>query len=225
MRVECNTVGVFDVNTWLVENASAGECVIIDTGEGDHLPRRLAARNPRPNVQAILLTHAHLDHAGALHALQALYPKAETYLPRLEKPMFESLPQQGMMFGLSQLDTRCGRIDHEVEDGDTVIAGGMSFKFLSTPGHTPGQGCYFTDTDIFVGDTLFNGSIGRTDFPMSDPQLMKESLRRLLMLPGHLIVHSGHGPDTTLGAELRGNPFLGYIRAERGMRAGPSFPW
>jgi len=88
---------------------------------------------------------------------------------------------------------------------------------LATPGHTPGQGCYHDDADIIVGDTLFAGSVGRTDFPMSDPDLARRSLRRLFELPGELRVHSGHGPVTTLATELRSNPFLGFLRIERGL--------
>ena len=103
-------------------------------------------------------------------------------------------------------------IDHE-EDGFEIMLGQTHLKFISTPGHTPGQGCWYDENDIIVGDTLFAGSIGRTDFPMSDPQLMKESLRRLFKLPGHLRVHSGHGPMTTLETELRSNPFVGtFVR-------------
>jgi hypothetical protein len=109
------------------------------------------------------------------------------------------LPKQGsLLFGMAQFDRPCGRIDRYVEDGDTIELGEQRFRFLSTPGHTPGQGCYYDDKYIFSGDTLFAGSIGRTDFPLSDPELMTQSLRRLLELPGHLIVCSGHGPATTL---------------------------
>ena len=95
-------------------------------------------------------------------------------------------------------------------------------RFLATPGHTPGQGCYHDDDDILVGDTLFAGSIGRTDFPMSDPSAMRKSLRRLLALPGRMRVHSGHGPMTTLARELADNPWLGFLRIERdrGARRG-----
>ena len=137
--------------------------------------------------------------------------------------MFEVLPQQGsLLFGMADFDRPGGRIDREVRDGDTLELGGeLRFRFLSTPGHTPGQGCYYDDTYIFVGDTLFAGSVGRTDFPMSDPALMQVSLRRLLDLPGHLIVCSGHGPVTTLEQELKSNPFLGDLRRERGL-AEPS---
>ena len=148
-----------------------------------------------------------------------------TVLPKAEEPLFRTLPMQGTMFGMPHLDRPCGRIDRWIEDGETVELGETTLRFLSTPGHTPGQGCYFDDADIVVGDTLFAGSIGRTDFPMSDPKLAVESLRRLLELPGHLRVHSGHGPMTTLETELKTNPFLGYLRREKGIPGPPGLPW
>lgn len=225
MRVRCFTVGMFQVNTWLFEDPDSGAAAIVDTGEGEQLPQLYASMSPPPQVRAILLTHAHIDHAGALQSLQRVFPEAVTYLPALERPLFDLLPRQGEMFGMPQLGRSCGRIDRELEDGDTLRVGHLTVRFLSTPGHTPGQGCYYTGNHIFVGDTLFNGSIGRTDFPFSDPDQAKQSLRRLMELPGHLVVHSGHGPDTTLEAELRSNPFLGYLRIERGMAAGSYLPW
>lgn len=224
MKIRTFTVGMFQVNTYVLTDEATGASAIVDTGEGDELPRALAALDPAPDIQMILLTHGHLDHAGALTLLQERWD-VPTYLPRLEKPLFDTLPVQGRMFGMPHLDRECGRIDQWVEDGDEIQLGETTLRFLSTPGHTPGQGCYFDDEDIVVGDTLFAGSIGRTDFPMSDPRLMVESLRRLLALPGGLRVHSGHGPMTTLEAELRSNPFLGYLRKEKGVEGPPGLSW
>nr|VFK20133.1 MAG: Glyoxylase, beta-lactamase superfamily II [Candidatus Kentron sp. LFY] len=224
MQIQCFTVGMFQVNTYLAQDSETGACVVVDTGESNELALRLSALDPRPNVQAILITHAHVDHAGALIDLQAAFD-APTYLPALEKPFLDTLAQQGSWFGAPEINRFCGRIDHEVQDGDSIRVGNMEFKFLSTPGHSPGQGCYYTDTDILVGDTLFSGSIGRTDLPGSNPGQMKESLRRLLELPGHLRVLSGHGPATTLDQELKTNPFLGFIREEKGISSGFSYPW
>lgn len=224
MRVRTFTVGLFQVNTYLLTDEATGISAIVDTGETEELRDALSALDPAPDIRMILLTHAHIDHAGGLVYLQERWD-VPTYLPRLEKPLFDTLPVQGRMFGMPMLDRECGRIDHWVEDGDTIALGETTLRFLSTPGHTPGQGCYFDDADIVVGDTLFAGSIGRTDFPMSDPKTAVESLRRLMDLPGHLRVHSGHGPMTTLAAELKDNPFLGYIRRERGIAGGPSIRW
>ncbi|MGB0588617.1 MAG: MBL fold metallo-hydrolase [Myxococcota bacterium] len=224
MQIRCFTVGMFDVNTYLVTDPATGASAIIDTGETDELVRRLEALDPPADIQMILLTHTHIDHAGALTLLQARWD-VPTYMPAKDRPLFETLPMQGTMFGMPHLNRPCGRIDHEVHDGDTVQLGETTLRFLSTPGHTPGQGCWFDDADIVVGDTLFSGSIGRTDFPLSDPQVMVESLRRLMALPGHLRVHSGHGPVTTLADELKTNPYLGYIRRERGVEGPPGFSW
>ena len=224
MKVQCFRVGAFSVNTYLISDPETGAAAIVDTGETDELIQRLKALDPAPDIQMILLTHTHLDHAGALSFLQDTWD-VPTYMPADDRPLFETLPMQGTMFGMPHLDRPCGRIDHEVKDGAQVKLGNLTLSFLATPGHTPGQGCWFDDDDILVGDTLFAGSIGRTDFPMSNPQLMVESLRRLTLLPGRLRVHSGHGPMTTIGEELKNNPFLGYIRRERGIEGAPGFPW
>ena len=224
MQVQCFTVGNFAVNTYLITDEATGKSAIIDTGETVELRERLKALSPAPNIVMILLTHGHLDHAGALGLLQDEW-NVPTYLPRKERVLFDTLPMQGSMFGMPHLNRPCGRIDHEIDDGFEIMLGETQLKFISTPGHTPGQGCWYDDNDIIVGDTLFAGSIGRTDFPMSDRNLMKESLRRLLELPEHLRVHSGHGPMTTLGTELNSNPFLGFIRQERGLAIGRTLRW
>lgn len=224
MQVQCFTVGNFAVNTYLITDEATGKSAIIDTGETGELRERLKALSPAPNIVMILLTHGHLDHAGALGLLQDEW-NVPTYLPRKERVLFDTLPMQGSMFGMPHLNRPCGRIDHEIDDGFEIMLGETQLKFISTPGHTPGQGCWYDDNDIIVGDTLFAGSIGRTDFPMSDRNLMKESLRRLLELPEHLRVHSGHGPMTTLGTELNSNPFLGFIRQERGLAVGRTLRW
>ncbi len=224
MQVQCFTVGNFSVNTYLITDEATGQSAIIDTGETSELRERLKAMSSPPNIVMILLTHGHIDHAGALALLQEEWD-VPTYLPRKERILFDTLPMQGSMFGMPHLNRPCGRIDHEIEDGFEIMLGETKLKFISTPGHTPGQGCWYDENDIIVGDTLFAGSIGRTDFPMSDRNLMKESLRRLLELPGHLRVHSGHGPMTTLATELGTNPFLGFIREERGLAVGRSLRW
>jgi glyoxylase-like metal-dependent hydrolase (beta-lactamase superfamily II) len=211
MDIQCFTVGAFQVNTYLLRDETSGHAAIVDTGETDTLVNQLLALDPQPEIKMILLTHGHLDHAGALVKLQQVYD-VDTYLPRLEKPLFDTLPQQGDWFGAPQMNRPCGRIDHWLDDGDTIQLGETTLHFISTPGHTPGQGCYYDDNDIFVGDTLFAGSVGRTDLPMGDPALMQHSLHKLMTLPGHLRVHSGHGPVTTLEQEKLTNPFLTFLR-------------
>ena len=213
MQIRRFTVGMFQVNTYLVTDPATGKSAIVDTGETQELAQALAKLQPPADIELILLTHGHVDHAGSLLWLQERFPNATTYLPSKELPLFQALPQQGDWFGMPSLNRPCGRIDRYVEDGDEISLGNTRLKFLSTPGHTPGQGCYYDDADIIVGDTLFKGSVGRVDFPMSNPALAKESLRRLMKLPGHLRVHSGHGEVTTLADELATNPFLGFLRS------------
>jgi glyoxylase-like metal-dependent hydrolase (beta-lactamase superfamily II) len=211
MQVQCFTVGAFHVNTYLVTDPATQLAAIIDTGESDGLLQALLALQPSPNIAMILLTHGHLDHAGSLTLLQQHFD-VPTYLPRLEQPLFATLPKQGDWFGEPAFNRTCGRIDHYLDDGDTVQLGETTLNFISTPGHTPGQGCYYNAQDIFVGDTLFAGSIGRYDLPMGDGALTRKSLQKLLSLPGHLRVHSGHGPVTTLAQELKTNPYLQFLR-------------
>jgi len=211
MEVQCFTVGAFQVNTYLLKDEVTGQCAIVDTGESDELLQHIQSLEPIPDIEVILLTHGHIDHAGSLVSLQNSFD-ATTYLPRLEQPLFNTLPEQGNWFGASHMNRPCGRIDHLLDDGDKIKIGDSTLTFISTPGHTPGQGCYYDDQNIFVGDTLFKGSVGRTDLPMGDHALMQESLQRLMTLPGHLRVHSGHGPVTTLSYELMTNPFLQFLR-------------
>ncbi|NOQ82316.1 MAG: MBL fold metallo-hydrolase [Methylophaga sp.] len=211
MIVQCFTVGAFQVNTYLLKDEKTGKCALVDTGENDELLEHLLACDPAPDIEAILLTHGHLDHAGALVSLQKHFD-ATTYLPRLEQPLFETLPRQGDWFGASHMNRPCGRIDTLLDDGDQIKLGESTLTFFSTPGHTPGQGCYYDSHNIFVGDTLFSGSIGRTDLPMGDQLLMQKSLQRLMTLPETLNVHSGHGPVTTIGHEFATNPFLQFLR-------------
>lgn len=223
MQVHRYTVGMFQVNTYLLIDEPSGAAAILDTGEDGSLVEHIDRDHPGLKVEAILLTHTHLDHAGALPLLQRRWPDATTCMPRKDRPLFETLPHQGSLFGMPHLDRPCGRIDREIDDGDAYTLGSTTLRFLSTPGHTPGQGCWYSDTHIFVGDTIFKGSIGRNDLPLGDAATAVDSLRRLMQLPEHLQVHSGHGPVTTLGAELRTNPFLAYLRRERGI-SGPGGP-
>lgn len=154
MQIKCFTVGAFQVNTYLLVDEPTGAAAIVDTGETDELVKQLCAISPVPDIQMILLTHGHLDHAGGLVALQSRFD-VPTYLPRKEIPLFETLPVQGDWFGQPAFNRPCGRIDHLVEDGDEIQLGNTTLRFISTPGHTPGQGCYYDEQDIFVGDTLF----------------------------------------------------------------------
>jgi glyoxylase-like metal-dependent hydrolase (beta-lactamase superfamily II) len=211
LKIQTATLGAFGVNIYAVTDQATGAQALIDTSETRDVIELLDQNNVVP--AQILMTHAHLDHAGALSWLLERFD-ATTYLPRDEKQMFEALPQQGDWFQAPQLNRPLGRIDTWLVEGDTVTIGETTLKVLSTPGHSPGMVCYYDDTDIFVGDTVFAGGIGRTDLPLCSPKAMRESLKKLFQLPGHLRAHTGHGPPTTLERELKTNPFLGFLRGE-----------
>lgn len=224
MNIKKLTLGMFQVNTWLITDPATNTSAVIDTGEGGSgLTQKLLSMGI--NLDMILLTHAHIDHAGAVTELQEAFPESKCYLPKLELPMFENLFNQGNWFGMPQMGRKPGKVHHLIEDGEVLQIGNLKATFISTPGHSPGQGCYCFEDRVFVGDTLFQGSIGRTDLPMSNPATMIVSLSKLMELEPSLVVHSGHGPDTTIGEELESNPFLGHVRQAKGIKAKPQKYW
>jgi glyoxylase-like metal-dependent hydrolase (beta-lactamase superfamily II) len=198
-------VGPFEVNGYVVSGAP-GAAVVIDPGaDADRILEVLDSRGLRP--EAILLTHGHCDHVGAVHAILAVHPvpvhmhpddAAWSFTPQNQLPPFYGPP------GTPPEDLRPAR------DGDRIEAAGLAFEVVATPGHSPGGVC-FRETatgGLFSGDTLFRGSVGRTDLPGGDGRVLAASLRRLRALPPETRVFPGHGPATTMADEIRTNPFL-----------------
>lgn len=197
--------GSFQENCYLVWDDSTQHGVLVDPG--DEPERILAAvRAKGVTVDGIFNTHGHLDHASAV-ALLVRELKVPFAIHPGDRPLIEGIPQQARFFGFPV--TEAPVIDRELQDGDRFAIGGYSATVLHTPGHTPGGCCFHVENLVFVGDTLFCGSVGRTDLPGgSYSELIRSIQTRLLPLDPNTKVLSGHGPATTIGFEQKHNPFL-----------------
>jgi hydroxyacylglutathione hydrolase len=197
--------GQFAENCYLVADGTTGEAVMIDPGQEPEM--FLAALHDHGwTLQAIWLTHAHVDHimgVGAVHRATG----APIYLHPLDRPLYDSLPRYGAWVGM-QLDAPPSP-QYELAPGKPLRVGGIEFSVRFTPGHSPGSVSFAGSGRIFGGDVLFNGSVGRTDLPGGDTATLMASIQsEFLSLPDTTVVHSGHGPDTTIGIERLTNPFL-----------------
>ncbi|MBP5227544.1 MAG: MBL fold metallo-hydrolase [Kiritimatiellae bacterium] len=207
MNIETFPVGSYGVNCAVLWNDPT-RAWIIDPGAD--VPDILAVLNRnRLTGSVIVLTHGHFDHISGLNALTQALPEATVYLHAADEP-FAFHPANAMpAYGYPQT-ARPAALNTGLGDGDTLEAGGITARFLHTPGHTPGSWCILFDEAklMFSGDTLFADSIGRTDFPGGSWRQMGESLERLKALPTDYRVICGHGPETTLFREKRCNPYM-----------------
>ena len=218
MIIEQLTLTSFQQHTRLVGCEETRRAVCIDPGEdSDAIVAALDRQGLE--LQAIALTHAHLDHVGGVAALKRRRPEAEVILHKADEPLYHALPEQPAWIGIprAQWDAYGFRyeqpppLDRYWTDGEIYRVGKLAFQVIHCPGHTPGHVVLFEPQErkVFVGDCLFAGSIGRTDLPGgSGEQLMDSLLNRIVPLGDDVEVYSGHGPQTTIGRERRTNPFL-----------------
>ncbi|MDR3607213.1 MAG: MBL fold metallo-hydrolase [Oligoflexia bacterium] len=215
-------VGPFQCNCRLLICPRTGEALLVDPGDDAErilqmLDHAKTATNKPVRVRYLLQTHGHLDHVGAArpvkHALKANAPQIA--LHRADEPLYLALKQQGALFGMEYEEPF--PIDHYLEDGEDLRVGDLRFSVIHTPGHSPGSVCFRLHEDsklgiaesLFSGDTLFQGSVGRTDLWGADGDQMFRSIReRILTLDDDTRVCPGHGPETRIGIEKRSNPFL-----------------
>ena len=193
LKIHTLTLGMYQTNTYIIHEENSKGCCVIDPGyEADAILRKCEALGL--NVEAILLTHGHFDHVGAVRDLAAdtgcrvFACAADEQLP----PMFTG----GKLY-----------VTDRYEEGTILNIAGLYIRVLHTPGHTPGSVCLLVDDVIFSGDTLFAGSCGRTDIGGSWTEI-QTSLKRLSLLEGDFTVYPGHGESTTLAAERRYNPYM-----------------
>jgi hydroxyacylglutathione hydrolase len=207
MILETLTVGPFQENCYVIGDAESGVGAIVDPG--DEATRiALAVEQTNLEIGQILVTHAHIDHVGAVGALADEYA-CPVLMHAEAEPMLKQLPSQAMMMGL-----RFGKVptvDRYIEDEEVLEVGGLKLESRYTPGHAPGHLAFYVESEglVLSGDALFAGSVGRTDLFGGSMEVLMRSIReRLLTLPDETRVYSGHGPETTIGNERMYNPFL-----------------
>lgn len=206
MRIQCFALGAFQTNCYVLTDEDSGTAVVIDPG---YHPDLVLDAIDGYRVTHILLTHAHLDHIGGLGQLKestgAPICIHENEKDWLTDPMLNGSgrwPQLG--------DPITGpAADRFVAEGDKIPFAGRELAVVFVPGHSPGSVAYVLEDQVFAGDALFYGSIGRTDLPGGDYDTLIDSIKtKLYTLPPDTVVYPGHGPETTIGRERKNNPFV-----------------
>lgn len=199
MNIKTIPAGIYEANCYIVSDEATGEAVVMDPG-GDveiieHEIEKLGAR-----VKSILLTHGHFDHVGGVVELSK----------QLNVPFYISKTDEEYMDkDTSQVYGKLPKASGYLKEGTDILVGDKSIKVLETPGHTKGGLCFLVEDNLFTGDTLFKGSIGRTDFiGGSFEEIIKSIEEKLIPLGDDIKVYPGHGPMSTIGFEKRNNPYL-----------------
>jgi len=209
LDVEMLTVGPIAENCFLLRRQGSDRVLVVDPGE--EAERILAAAAAMGEVEAILLTHCHFDHIGAVAPVAAA-TGAPVYCPQIEVPLLADVMAFVPWEGFGPFDSH--EAEETVSGGETLELAGLELDVIFTPGHSPGHVTYSVrgEEAIFSGDVLFQGSVGRVDLPGGDGPTLMESIRGLLDThPDETVVHPGHMGITTLGAERASNPFLASL--------------
>ena len=206
MIIKTLVVGPIMANSFILGCEETHEAAVIDPGdEADRILLTLAESSL--NLKLIINTHGHLDHVGANKKLKEV-TGAPILIHPLDAPMLNQVASSAAAWGITAFNSPPP--DRELQDADEVNFGNIILKVIHTPGHTPGGIALCADNAVFVGDTLFAGSIGRTDFPGGNFETIKKSIQqKLFTMNDDLKVYPGHGPATTIGVERRTNPFVG----------------
>ena len=218
MIIEEITVTAFQQHTRILGCEQTKRAICIDPGDDSRAIVEAIDKHGL-ELQAIAVTHAHLDHIGGVAALKKVKPAADIMLHRADEFIYDALPEQATWIGIPRSQWAALGLDFETpprvdgywKDGQIYRVGELEFQIIHCPGHTPGHVVLFEPNErkVFVGDVLFAGSVGRTDLPGgSTEQLLDSIMNKLLPLGDDVLVYSGHGPVTTIGQERKTNPFL-----------------
>lgn len=204
MIVKKITVGPLEENCYIVGDESSKQAIVIDPGdEPDRVLEIIESEHF--TVTAIVCTHAHFDHIGAVGELKKS-TGAQVLIHREDGELYERAKDQAAIWGFDFDETP--KPDGYLDENDTVKVGNLTFTVLHTPGHSPGGICLYGEGLVITGDTLFQGSVGRTDMHGGNAKKLQASFKRLLDLPEDTIVLSGHGPESTIGRERSDNFFV-----------------
>lgn len=210
LQIKGFTVGPLSENPYLLTCSETNQAIIIDPGdEAERLWQAIV--NAGVHLKAIVLTHAHMDHVGAVTAIRER-AQVPVYLHPADDELLAMVPMQARMFGLDA--DPVAPADHPLQHGDEISVGNVTFHVLHTPGHSPGGVCFYSAAakTLIAGDTLFYRGVGRTDLPGGNTQQLVQSIHtHLWSLPDDVRVYPGHGPATTIGEEKRLNPFVGEV--------------
>ncbi len=217
MIIETFITTPFQQNTRVLACEETRKAVCVDIGDSAQIISNFITEN-NLDLQAIALTHAHLDHIGGVSDLHKLFPLAEIILHADDEDLYYGLPEQPLFMGIPREQLKALGLEYEVppkvtrnwQDNETYAVGKLEFKILHCPGHTPGHVVLAEETirKVFVGDCLFAGSIGRTDLPGGNfEQLMSSINDKILLLGDDFTVYTGHGDETNIGREKATNPF------------------
>ncbi|MDQ2747908.1 MAG: MBL fold metallo-hydrolase [Acidobacteriota bacterium] len=221
MIIETFITSPFQQNTRVLACAETGVAVCVDPGDASpEIAEYIKSSNLE--LQAITITHAHLDHIGGVADLHKQFPQAEIILHKDDEELYYGLPEQPLFMGIEPHQLKELGLDFDVpppvsrnwRDGEIYAVGKLNFKISHTPGHAPGHIVLVEETEkkVFGGDCLFAGSIGRTDLPGGNyEQLINAIVEKILPLGDDFTVYTGHGSDTTIGRERTTNPFLAGI--------------